>query len=154
MIHKLLWVYILSLLPTFEGRYALLVGISLGLNPLSSFLSASMGVLTLSLILPVLLPHIDRIMMYLSNRKGYLSKVARVYLRYVGNVRKRSSKYIEKWGFLGLIIFVAIPLPATGIWTGSIAAYVFGLRKVKAIPALLLGGMISNVITITPILMS
>ncbi len=59
--------------------------------------------------------------------------------------RKR-GKMIEKYEALGLILFVAIPLPITGAWTGSAAAFVFGLSKKWAIPCILAGICIAGVI--------
>jgi len=71
-------------------------------------------------------------------------------LRYVERVRKKAHPYVEKWGFLGLVVFVAIPLPGTGVWTGSLAAYIFGIEKRKAISALIIGGLLSIMITLLP----
>ena len=42
---------------------------------------------------------------------------------------KRRSKLVEKYGAVGLIFFVAIPLPVTGAWTGCVAAFLFGIRR-------------------------
>lgn len=51
-----------------------------------------------------------------------------------------------RWGDLGLVIFVAIPLPATGAWTGALAAYLFGIKPRKALFLVLLGVIIAAVI--------
>lgn len=144
-------VFLLSLLPSFEGRYAILYGVALGLEPLTSLALATAGVATLSLALPYLLPYIDSLMEALS-RSSYksVSRVAAAYLRYVGGVRSRVSRYVSRWGYLGLAIFVAIPLPGTGVWTGSIAAYVLGMERRKSLLALIAGGLASNIITFIP----
>ena len=42
--------------------------------------------------------------------------------------RKKFENNYQKWGKLALILFVAIPLPVTGAWTGSVAAWLFGFR--------------------------
>jgi len=55
------------------------------------------------------------------------------------------GKY-EKWGELALMIFVAIPLPITGAWTGSVAAFLFGITKKKSLIFITLGAMIAGVI--------
>ncbi|MBC8450752.1 small multi-drug export protein, partial [bacterium] len=47
---------------------------------------------------------------------------------------------------LGLVLFVAIPLPVTGGWTGAVAAFLFGIRRRYAIPAILLGIMLAGLI--------
>jgi uncharacterized membrane protein len=60
--------------------------------------------------------------------------------------RSKHSAKFEKWGALALITFVAIPLPVTGAWTGSLAALLFGIPFKKAFPTILLGVMIAGVI--------
>ncbi|WP_457753948.1 COG2426 family protein [Thermococcus sp.] len=146
--NEFVYIFLLSLLPTFEGRYAIVYGIARGYPLWETLLTASLGVLLLSLTLPVLLPFIDVVMVNLE--KTFLGKVAEVYLKYVQRVRKKAHPYVEKWGFYGLIIFVAVPLPGTGIWTGSLAAYIFGMENRKTIPALILGGLLSMMITLIP----
>ena len=150
LILKILWIYVLSLTPGLEGRYALIVSRFIGLDLGTSFLIASLGVITLSLTLPTLLPLIDKLMLKLAKRGKLLSNFALLYLKYLEDVRRRSSKYIERWGIPGLIIFVSIPLPATGIWTGSLAAYILGMRRRETIISLFVGGIMSNLITLVP----
>ena len=146
--YGLLEVFLLSLVPTFEGRYAIVYGIGKGYSLSGTLIMASLGVLLLSLALPLLLPLIDWIMLKLEETS--LGKFAELYLRYVERVRKKAHPYVEKWGFLGLVVFVAIPLPGTGVWTGSLAAYIFGIEKRKAISALIIGGLLSIMITLLP----
>ncbi len=59
---------------------------------------------------------------------------------------RRYSNSIDKYGSLGLIPFVAIPLPVTGAWTASAVAFVFGIRFRYAFGAILAGVMIAGVI--------
>ncbi|ASJ12616.1 COG2426 family protein [Thermococcus thioreducens] len=143
-------VFLLSLVPTFEGRYAIVYGIGRGYPLWETLLSASLGVLLLSLVLPALLPYIDRLMLWLEGT--FLRKVAHLYLYYVERVRKKAHPYVERWGFIGLTIFVAIPLPGTGVWTGALAAYILGIEKRQTVPALILGGLLSMAITLLPAL--
>jgi uncharacterized membrane protein len=58
--------------------------------------------------------------------------------------RRRAGTKIEKYEALGLSLFVAIPLPVTGAWTGCVIAYLFGIPKRLAIPAIALGVMIAG----------
>ena len=53
---------------------------------------------------------------------------------------------VEKYGALGLILFVAIPLPITGAWTGCVAAFLFGVRKRWAVACIAAGVLIAGVI--------
>lgn len=59
---------------------------------------------------------------------------------------KKGKKGFEKWGALVLVIFVAIPLPLTGAWSGAVAAFVFGIPYKKALSLILLGVLIAGVI--------
>lgn len=56
------------------------------------------------------------------------------------------SSNIEKYEFWGLVIFVGIPLPGTGAWTGSLIAALLGIRFRKAFPAVVLGVLLATVI--------
>lgn len=60
--------------------------------------------------------------------------------------RKKFYKKYSLYGDLALVLFVAIPLPFTGAWTGSIAAYLFGIKYWKAIGLIFLGIIISGLI--------
>ncbi|MBU4602339.1 small multi-drug export protein [bacterium] len=62
--------------------------------------------------------------------------------------RRNSEGKFEKYGALFLLFFVAIPLPATGAWTGSVAAFIFGIRFWYAFPTIVGGVMIAGVIVI------
>ncbi|NJD99666.1 ligand-binding protein SH3 [Thermococcus sp. M36] len=146
--NNILEVFILSLVPTFEGRYAIVYSIGKGYPLWETLLAAGLGVLLLSLVLPMTLPYIDRLMLWLE--KTPLEKVARLYLYYIERVRRKAHPYVEKWGFLGLTIFVAIPLPGTGVWTGALAAYLLDIEKRMTVPALILGGLLSMAITLVP----
>lgn len=59
---------------------------------------------------------------------------------------RRKGKLIQRFEILGLVLFVAIPLPVTGAWTGSLAAFLFGVRKSVALPAIFLGILIAGVV--------
>ena len=56
------------------------------------------------------------------------------------------SDKIEKYEFWGLVLFVGIPLPGTGAWTGSLIAALLGIKFKKAFPAVVLGICIATVI--------
>jgi uncharacterized membrane protein len=62
--------------------------------------------------------------------------------------RERTDGKIIKYEYLGLIMFVAVPLPFTGAWTGSLIAYLFDLKFSKSVLTILLGVIISATITV------
>ena len=60
--------------------------------------------------------------------------------------RRKSSKMIEKYEEIGLMAFVAIPLPGTGAWTGALIAFLFGLDFKKSLLIIAIGVLIAGVI--------
>jgi uncharacterized membrane protein len=68
--------------------------------------------------------------------------------KYLDNLRKRGKPKVEKYGFWGLILFVAIPLPITGAYTGTILAWLAGMDWRKAFPAVGLGVIVAGVIVL------
>ena len=67
-------------------------------------------------------------------------------LNWIFEISRRRGGLVERYGALGLILFVAIPLPITGAWTGCIVAYLLGLSFWRAFPAIVLGVLIAGVI--------
>jgi uncharacterized membrane protein len=67
----------------------------------------------------------------------------------ISGARKKSEKLRKDmgiWGYFALCIFVAIPLPATGAWTGTLIAWLLGLDKIKSLAAIALGVVIAGAI--------
>lgn len=60
--------------------------------------------------------------------------------------RRRAQKHIERYQALGLILFVGIPLPITGAWTGSLAAFIFGIKFQRAVLCIIAGILLAGVI--------
>lgn len=92
----------------------------------------------------------------------FLGPISRFFMRFgwgkvffdwlLGRARRKSVK-VEEYETLGLTIFVAIPLPATGGWTGAMAAFVMGMRFHHALVSILAGVLIAGVIVTTLCLM-
>jgi uncharacterized membrane protein len=68
------------------------------------------------------------------------------FFTWLFNRTRKRGKVIERYEALGLILFVAIPLPVTGAWTGSVAAFIFGIKLKYAIPCILAGVLIAGVV--------
>ncbi len=73
----------------------------------------------------------------------------RIFDKTVNKARQKVGQKIEKYGMAGLLVFVAIPLPITGAWTGTLGAWILGLNKRKSFLFILLGVMISGLIVST-----
>ena len=143
------WILILvfSLMPTVEGRYAIVYGLGVGLNPVYVFTLASLAIVALGLALGLLISYIDFLLLGFKDSKyRILRALYNFYEKYLVRVRKRARPYIDKYGLIGLIIFVAAPLPGTGVWTGALVSYIFGIEKRRGIIGLTVGGLLSNII--------
>lgn len=71
------------------------------------------------------------------------------FFTWIFNRTRRKGKIVEEYETLGLMIFVGIPLPITGAWTGAIAAFLFGMKFRHAILAISCGVLIAGVIVTT-----
>jgi len=113
-------IVILGAVPVTELRAAIPVGIAMGVPPGISFLLGLAG--NLLPIVPLIL-----IMPWLFKLMERLPAFQRHWGRLLERTRKKGHQ-VEKYGALGLLIFVAIPLPGTGVWTGSLLAYIMGIN--------------------------
>jgi uncharacterized membrane protein len=139
LIKQFLSVFGLAMVPVFELRGAIPVGIASGLPFWAVFLTAFLGNL---LPVPFLILFTRRVFEWLRTRSALLE-------RFVSRLeRKAASKedLLKKYELLGLCILVAIPLPGTGAWTGSLVAAVFDIRLKHAFPAIALGVLIAGII--------
>lgn len=67
---------------------------------------------------------------------------------YLDNLRKRGKPKVDKYGFWGLALFVAVPLPLTGAYTGTILAWLLGMDWRKAFAAVGLGVLVAGIVVI------
>lgn len=88
------------------------------------------------------------ILLFLNAITRWLSKIAffNRILSWLFERTRRRGKIIEKYERIGLVLFVAIPLPVTGAWTGSLAAVLFGLKFRHALLSIFAGVFIAGVI--------
>jgi uncharacterized membrane protein len=88
------------------------------------------------------------ILLFLNSATRVLSRVPFFdrFLTWLFERTRRRGRIIEKYKRIGLILFVAIPLPVTGAWTGSLAAVLFGLRFRHAMLSIFIGVLIAGAI--------
>ena len=80
-----------------------------------------------------------------------LNAYNRMFNAYISRVRKKSrrlEKNMKTYSFLALTLFVAVPLPTTGAWTGTIIAWLLGLDRKKSIIAISLGVIIAGLLVL------
>lgn len=131
-------VILIAAMPVIELRGAIPVGISLGLSPIHAAILSFIG----SMIpVPLILFTIRPIFKYLRTRRPFKKLVNRLINKSINN---RTG--IEKYGYLGLLMFVAIPLPGTGVWSGSLAAAFLNMRFKYAFPAIAIGNLVAGII--------
>lgn len=132
-------VFIISMIPILELRGALLVaGPILGVP-----VATAIPLCVLGNIIPVpfILFFITPIFNWLKGTKLFKPMVTKLENRAMSK-----SEQIEKYEFWGLMIFVGIPLPGTGAWTGALIAALLGIKFRKAFPAIVLGICMATVI--------
>lgn len=135
---KEILVFIISLLPILELRGGLLAASILGLDPLPSYIITMVGNL---IPIPFILWFITKILDWMKGTK-HLSKFA----NWLDSKVNKHKSGIEKYGFLGLVLFVGIPLPGSGAWTGSLIASVLGMDKKKSFVAIIIGVVLASLI--------
>ena len=88
------------------------------------------------------------ILLFLEAATRLLSRVAifERLLSWLFERTRRRGKIIQKYKHIGLILFVAIPLPVTGAWTGSLAAVLFGIKFRHAFLSIFIGVVIAGII--------
>jgi uncharacterized membrane protein len=94
-----------------------------------------------------LLP-IPFILLLLGPVAGIVSRVKILgrIIDWVFGISRRRGGIVERYGWVGLVLFVATPLPVTGAWTGSIVAFLLGMPIKKTMPAIMLGVFIAGII--------
>ncbi len=130
---------LMTVSPVFELRGGIPLGILYyGLDPLFTFFIAIIA--NALIFFPI----------FFALRLFYEKVLSRIPLfnKYLDSVRKRGKPKVEKYGFWGLALFVAIPLPITGAYTGTILAWLLGMDWRKAFPAVGLGVIVAGVIVL------
>ncbi len=142
LLDKFLYLVLLTLMPALELRLSIPVG--LWNKPIQlPFLGTVNGfglsfwevvplVVATNIFLGVILyVFLDRLVKFFTR----ISFIERIYSKIVERTQRRVKKYVEKFGAIGLALFIGIPLPGSGVWTGALAAYLFGLDFKKFVLA-------------------
>ena len=131
-----LYIFVISMVPLIEQRGSIPVGVlAYGLNPAVVFLVCLLGSFIPA---PLVYLFFNKILAWM--------KTKRIFDKFTNFVEKKVQKgsvKLEKYKEIGLITFVGIPLPTTGIWTGSAIAAFMGLNFKKSMVCVFLGGVIS-----------
>ena len=129
---KCIFTMLVSMLPVIELRGGLPFGVALGLPYYLAFPAAVIGNLIPA---PIIIIYIRRIFELMRKHLPWLNFL-------VDKLERKAhlkGKKVQKYQYVGLWRFVAIPLPGTGAWTASMAAAFLGMRLKKAMPAIVMG---------------
>jgi uncharacterized membrane protein len=140
------WIAFLSFLPISELRGAIPFAIAAGVP---WYLAFAIAVCVNALIAPacwIFLSTLHKLFLNMGWYKNFFERI-------IERARSKLHKGVERWGWLGVAVFVAIPLPLTGAWTGTLGAWVLGLSKRKTMLAVLLGVITSGVIVTSVVLL-
>ena len=122
VIFTILW----AIVPVIELRGAIPIGVGLGLSPLVATLFAMLA---------------TKVFDCLRNKKH-----THKFITWLEKKATKNHDKVEKYGWLGLIILVAIPLPGTGAWTGALVASCFQMDRKKSFGAISIGVVIAAII--------
>jgi len=136
---KELVVLIISALPIFELRGALPVALNVFHFPW--YYALPLAIIGNLLPVPIILLLFNAISRGLS-KIGFFDR----FLRWLFEHTRQRGKIVEKYERIGLALFVAIPLPITGAWTGSLVAVLFGLKFRHAFLSIFIGICIAGII--------
>ena len=134
MIQDIIIAILWSLSPFGEAK----VGIPYGMvNGVNIYLVFALCFAANVLVFPLMMFFLDKINRNLLRWKFYKRSAIWVARR----AKTGSGNKIKKYGFWGLIFFVSIPLPGTGVYAGSIASYLFKIEKARPFGQILLGSL-------------
>lgn len=138
MFKAILVTFLVAMVPVIELRGALPLGVSMGLPPVLAMIISILGNLVP---VPFVLLLIGKIFDFLREKK-----FSRKFISWLEKKAEKNHEKIEKYGWLGLILLVAIPLPGTGAWTGALVSGCFKMRKRKSCLAIGVGVIIAGII--------
>ncbi len=132
--------FVISMCPILELRGGILAARALGLNPIASFIICYIGNI---LPVPFIILLIKGIINKLRNSKlNFLNK----FVKWIDKKVEDKKGQIEKYGFWGLVLFIGIPLPGTGAWTGCLIAAMLDMDKKKSFIAACIGVLMAGII--------
>ena len=130
-------IFLISLMPVLELRGGLIAAKLLGIKFIKAFVICFVGNV---LPIPFILLFIKKIFDFLRDKKGFSGLIQRLEKH-----SQKKGKKLEKGKEWGLLAFVAIPLPGTGGWTGSLIAALLEMPIKRSFPIILIGILIAGV---------
>ena len=136
---KFTFTALVSMLPVVELRGGIPFGVAAGLPVWAAFIAAVLGNL---IPVPFIIVYIRRVFQWMREKLPRLNRLVDA-LESKAHLKGRK---VTRYKYLGLIVLVAIPLPGTGAWTGSLAAAFLDMPLRRAIPSIIAGVLIAGLV--------
>lgn len=133
-----LLVLLVSAVPVVEMKGGIPLGLARGLSPLEATLIAIVGT---CLQIPF-----NLLLIELLGRLAHRNPYAHRFLLWSQERSHKQKDLINRWGLLGVAVLVGIPIPGTGLWTGTVAGYLIGLHRWTLVLGLVLGTLMAGTI--------
>lgn len=139
LMYKLIITFLVSMVPIIELRGGVPIATGMGLE---WYIALPVAIIGNIIPAPFIIIFIKKIFAWMSSKEGFLARIV------IKMEQKADSKKdtIEKYGPWGLWLFVAIPLPGTGAWTGALIAAMMGISLKKSFPAIAVGVVTAGII--------
>ena len=140
--YNIIMTILVAMVPVIELRGAIPIGVAAGLDVPTALVASIIGNM---LPVPIIILFVKKVFHWMRHASERLNRIV------VKMEEKAENKkdVIEKYEWWGLVLLVAIPLPGTGAWTGSLVAAMFDMRLKRALPAVFIGVVIAGIIVTT-----
>lgn len=136
---EIIWAALWSISPFGEAKVGLPYAILNGINIYHAFIICFLANL---LVFPLMMFFLEKLNLYFFKWRWY--KISAIFV--ARRAKNGAGKNVKKYGFWGLLFFVMLPVPGTGVYAGSIASYILRMDKKRAFAANSLGIFLSCVI--------
>ncbi len=137
--NEILLIIILTLIPALELRASIPYGIITGVSWPIVFITAVITNIILGIVIYLVLDKLVHI-------ATKIKLIEKIYNKIVNRTQRRIHNAVDKYGTLGVAIFIGIPLPGSGVYTGALGSYLIGLDFKHFLKACIYGVLIAGVI--------
>ena len=137
--HPIIELILITFIPALELRASIPYGILIGMDVWLVVLVCLVANIILGILVYFLL---DKFVHLVVKVKW----IGKIYDKIVGRVQHRIKKYVDKYGEFGIAVFIGIPLPGSGVYSGALGSYLIGLKFKKFIIANIIGVLIAGTI--------
>lgn len=132
--------FLFTLIPTLELRYSIPHGFHYYYESLGPAAVVAICLVANIALAPLVWVLLDKAIPFFLR----VDVINRVYEFFVGRARRNLHSYVERWGTVGLALFIGVPLPGSGVYSGALGAYVLGFTFRQYFLASVLGVLIAG----------